>query len=171
MAPTFTSPVVAVMPTAAALLPTPSRLFAPVVVMAWRVTLPWAVTLTTPDAVPVSPSAVVTMLAPAMAVTSPLVAVRLTRPPLVRIGSFRVIEVPVTDTVPLAWPALPAVPLMTLPLAESRVTAPVLLSPRVIAPPAEADTTFTAPVMWAREMAPRPSADTLVSPPACTLPV
>ena len=136
IAPTARLPVVLVRVTAAALLPTPTELLAPVVIIFCRVTPLAAVTVTEPEAVPVSVPAVVVILAPEMAVTAPEVAVRLMLPPLVTSGSLMVMDDPVMVTIPLACPPAAALPVITLPPLESKVSAPVELLPRVMAPPA-----------------------------------
>ena len=56
-------------------------------------------------------------------------------------------------------------PLITLPLTESSVTAPVLVSPSVIAPPAVTPEIVTAPVSLGTDTAPVPSACKLMVPP------
>jgi len=81
MLPTFRLPVVAVKLTAAALLPTPTELDAPVVVIFCKVKPLAAVTLTRPEEVPVSVSAVVTISESAAAMTAPVSEIRLTLPP------------------------------------------------------------------------------------------
>ncbi len=164
-------PAVLVRVTAEALLPTPRELLAPVVTTFCRVMPLAALTVTRPEAVPVSVFAVVVMSAPEMVVTAPDVEVSVTLPPLVTKGSSNVIELPVMLTVPLACPPAPALPVRTLPLAELNVRAPVLLLPRVIAPPAVTDENVAAPLMAGIEMAPVPSAVRLIFPPALTEPV
>ena len=102
IAPTLRSPVVAVSVTAEALLPTPSELLAPLVVTFCSVMPLAAVTVTKPEAVPVSVPAVVMIFAPEMAVTAPEVAFKMTLPPEVVIESSSVMLLPVIVTIPLA---------------------------------------------------------------------
>ena len=110
-APILMLPPVLVTVTAAALLPTPRVLLAPVVTISCKRILLVAVSVTLPEAVPVSSPAVVVIFPPTFvtvgelagfAVNVPLVAIKFTLPPFVRIGSFKKMEVPLTVIIPLA---------------------------------------------------------------------
>ena len=112
IAKTETFPPDELMLTVAALLPDARLLDAPVVVTLFSVTPVAPAMVTEPEVVPVLTSAVVVMLAPALAVTAPVVEVMLTLPPAVTIDFAIFTDAAEIETRPLACPASPPTPVI-----------------------------------------------------------